>query len=74
MGFKIIHKWLFINKSSDDLRVLGDFIFELNLIDKNEYHEILDFTEDVDNNWKALIKENEDYLATVKKPNKKKKK
>jgi ATP-dependent RNA helicase RhlE len=43
-------------------------------IDKNEYHDTLDFTEDVDNNWKALIKDNEDYLATVKKPNKKKKK
>ncbi len=43
-------------------------------IDKSEYHETLDFTEDTNNNWKALIKDNEDYLATVKKPNKKKKK
>jgi len=43
-------------------------------IAKGDYHDTLDFTEDVDNNWKALIKENEDYLATVKKPNKKKKK
>lgn len=43
-------------------------------IDKNDYHETLDFTEDSDDNWKALINENEDYLKTVKKPNKKKKK
>ncbi len=42
-------------------------------IDKNEYLDTLDFTEDVDNNWKDLIKENEAYLSTLKKPNKGKK-
>ncbi len=41
-------------------------------IDKSEYKETLDFTEDANNNWKALIKENEEYLEKQKKPNKKK--
>ncbi|PKP09044.1 MAG: ATP-dependent helicase [Bacteroidetes bacterium HGW-Bacteroidetes-4] len=42
-------------------------------MDKNEYQDTLDFTEDVDNNWKDLIKENEAFLSTLKKPNKGKK-
>jgi len=41
-------------------------------IDKTDYHETLDFTEDANSNWKALIKENEEYLKKAKKPNKKK--
>ncbi len=41
-------------------------------IEKSDYHETLDFTEDTDDNWKALIKENEEFLKTQKKPNKKK--
>ncbi|MBI9069543.1 MAG: DEAD/DEAH box helicase [Salinivirgaceae bacterium] len=42
-------------------------------IDKGEYHDTLDFTEDANSNWKALIKDNEDFLSKQKKPNKKKK-
>jgi ATP-dependent RNA helicase RhlE len=41
-------------------------------IGKSDYHETLDFTEDANDNWKALIKENEEFLKTQKKPNKKK--
>ncbi len=43
-------------------------------IKKNDYHETLDFTEDADDNWKALIIDNENFLKNQKKPNKKKKK
>lgn len=43
-------------------------------IEKDEYHETLDFTEDADDNWKSLIKENEEFLSKRKKPNLKKKK
>lgn len=41
-------------------------------MDKNDYQDTVDFTEDVDYNWKSLIKENEAFLAKQKKPFKKK--
>lgn len=42
-------------------------------IEKETYTETLDFTEDTNYNWKALIKENEDFLKKQKKPHKKRK-
>lgn len=40
-------------------------------IDKEEYNTTLDFTEDTNNNWKALMKENEEFLQNKKKKKKK---
>ncbi|MDA3892243.1 MAG: DEAD/DEAH box helicase [Salinivirgaceae bacterium] len=37
-------------------------------IEKNDYHDTLDFTEDADGNWKALINDNEAFLKKQKKP------
>lgn len=51
---------------------LGKEITVMN-IDKEEYNTTLDFTEDTNNNWKALLKENEEFQKKKKKPNKKKK-
>lgn len=50
---------------------LGKEITVMN-IDKEEYNTTLDFTEDTNNNWKALLKENEEFQKKKKKPNKKK--
>ncbi len=41
-------------------------------IKKNDYLDTLDFTEDVDNNWKALLKEAESIEGKFKKKRKKK--
>ncbi len=43
-------------------------------IDKEDYHTTLDLTEDTDNNWKALLKQNEEFLKNKKKPRLSKKK
>lgn len=51
----------FLNKSIERLE-----------IKKNDYLDTLDFTEDVDNNWKALLKEAESTEAKFKKKKKKK--
>jgi ATP-dependent RNA helicase RhlE len=40
--------------------------------DKKEYQDTIDFTEEVNYDWKSLIKENETFIAKLKKPNKKK--
>ena len=45
---------------------LGKEITEMK-IDKDDYLTTLDITEDTDNNWKALIKQNEDFLKSKKK-------
>ena len=42
-------------------------------IAKGDYHETIDFTEDTDDNWKALIKDHEEFENGLKKPNKKRK-
>lgn len=39
-------------------------------IEKNTYHETLDFTKDTDNNWKKLIRDNEKELKKLKKKKK----
>jgi len=45
---------------------LGKEITEM-IIDKDDYLTTLDITEDTDNNWKALIKQNEDFIKSKKK-------
>jgi ATP-dependent RNA helicase RhlE len=40
-------------------------------IKKNDYLDTLDFTEDVDNNWKALLKEADANVGKFKKKKKK---
>ena len=54
---------------------LGNPIEELR-ISKNDYEETLDYTDDTDNNWKAVMEkaeiENAEYLKKKKKRNKRK--
>ena len=39
-------------------------------IGKNDYKDTLDFTEDIDGNWKSLIDDNEAFIKKQKKPHK----